>query len=142
MLIIWTPEGSKQPPSIPCGLPSLQHPAMSTPSPLNGGGCCGPSSCAGIPVQGGQRGPSLVPMMLPWHHLSSPSSQVFLSTKRGTWVLQRVADGRYPFDLSYLSRFMQLLHSLLPQNASNFFLERKSNARFDHALYGLQPRHR
>ncbi|XP_049665359.1 flavin-containing monooxygenase 5-like isoform X5 [Accipiter gentilis] len=74
--------------------------------------------------------------------LSHTAKQVFLSTKRGTWVLQRVADGGYPFDLSYLSRFMQLLHSLLPQNASNFFLERKSNARFDHALYGLQPRHR
>lgn len=80
--------------------------------------------------------------MLPCHHLSSPSSQVFLSTKRGTWVLHRVADGGYPFDLSYLSRFMQLLHSLLPQNASNFHLERKLNARFDHALYGLQPQHR
>uniref|UniRef100_A0A8B9M376 Flavin-containing monooxygenase n=1 Tax=Accipiter nisus TaxID=211598 RepID=A0A8B9M376_9AVES len=74
--------------------------------------------------------------------LSHAAKQVFLSTKRGTWVLQRVADGGYPFDLSYLSRFMQLLHSLLPQNASNFFLERKSNARFDHALYGLQPQHR
>ncbi|XP_042663110.1 flavin-containing monooxygenase 5-like [Tyto alba] len=74
--------------------------------------------------------------------LSHVAKQVFLSTKRGTWVLHRVADGGYPFDFSYLSRFTQLLHSLLPQNATNFFLERKMNARFDHTLYGLQPQHR
>lgn len=80
--------------------------------------------------------------MLPHHHLPSPSSQVFLSTKRGTWVLHRVGDGGYPFDFSYISRFRQLLHSLLPQNAISFLLERKVNARFDHALYGLQPQHR
>ena len=80
--------------------------------------------------------------MLPRRHLSSPSSQVFLSTKRGTWVLHRLADGGYPFDFSYLSRFMRLLQSLLPKNTTSFLLERKLNARFDHMLYGLQPRHR
>ncbi|NWS57823.1 FMO5 monooxygenase, partial [Chunga burmeisteri] len=74
--------------------------------------------------------------------LSHVAKQVFLSTKRGTWVLHRVADGGYPFDLSYLTRFLQLLHSLLPKNVSSFFLERKLNARFNHALYGLQPQHR
>lgn len=73
---------------------------------------------------------------------TSPSSQVFLSTRRGTWVLHRVADGGYPFDLCSLSRFLQLFGRLLPQNAINFVLERKLNARFDHALYGLQPQHR
>ncbi|NXX17214.1 FMO5 monooxygenase, partial [Podargus strigoides] len=74
--------------------------------------------------------------------LSHAAEQVFLSTKRGTWVLHRVADGGYPFDFSYISRFTQLLHSLLPHTTSSFILERKVNARFDHALYGLQPRHR
>lgn len=80
--------------------------------------------------------------MLPCHHLSSPSSQVFLSTKRGTWVMHRVADGGYPFDFTYINRFLQLFRSLLPHNVSSFFMERKLNARFDHALYGLQPQHR
>ncbi|NWX48140.1 FMO5 monooxygenase, partial [Steatornis caripensis] len=74
--------------------------------------------------------------------LSHAAEQVFLSTKRGTWVLHQVADGGYPFNFCYLSRFMQLLHSLLPQNTSSLFLERKMNARFDHALYSLQPQHR
>ncbi|XP_071421437.1 flavin-containing monooxygenase 5-like isoform X1 [Pithys albifrons albifrons] len=74
--------------------------------------------------------------------LSHTAKQVFLSTKRGTWVLHRVADHGYPCDFSYISRFMYLLQSLLPQNAANSFLERKLNARFDHTLYNLKPQHR
>lgn len=99
--------------------------------------------------------PAAVPASLPQEHsggpvrscgccrtTTSPSCQVFLSTRRGTWVLHRVADGGYPFDFSYISRFIQLVRSLLPHNASSLFLERKLNTRFNHALYGLQPQHR
>ncbi|XP_075012758.1 flavin-containing monooxygenase 5-like [Calonectris borealis] len=74
--------------------------------------------------------------------LSNSAKQVFLSTKRGTWVMHRVGDGGYPFDFIYLSRFMQFLNNVLPQGTNSFLLEKKLNARFDHALYGLQPRHR
>ncbi|NXT86496.1 FMO5 monooxygenase, partial [Anhinga rufa] len=73
--------------------------------------------------------------------LSQAAKQVFLSTRRGTWVLHRVADGGYPFDYTYLTRFIQLFYSLLP-HASNFFLSTKLNVRFNHTLYGLQPQHR
>ncbi|XP_074732951.1 flavin-containing monooxygenase 5-like isoform X3 [Strix uralensis] len=69
--------------------------------------------------------------------LSHAAKQVFLSTKRGTWVLHRLADGGYPFDFTYVSRFTQVLRSLLPQSTINFYLERKLNARFNHALYSL-----
>ncbi|NWV68795.1 FMO5 monooxygenase, partial [Malurus elegans] len=74
--------------------------------------------------------------------LSNIAKQVFLSTKRGSWVLHRVADNGYPFDFTHISRFKQLLQNLLPPNVINFFLERKLNARFDHTLYGLKPKHR
>ncbi|NWH36177.1 FMO5 monooxygenase, partial [Chloropsis hardwickii] len=74
--------------------------------------------------------------------LSHTAKQVFLSTRRGSWVLHRVADSGYPFDFSYISRFTQLLQNLLPPNIISFFLERKLNARFDHTLYGLKPKHR
>ncbi|NXM54285.1 FMO5 monooxygenase, partial [Illadopsis cleaveri] len=74
--------------------------------------------------------------------LSHAAKQVFLSTRRGSWVLHRVAESGYPFDFSYISRFMQLLYNLLPPNIISFFLERQLNARFDHTLYGLKPRHR
>ncbi|XP_064283571.1 flavin-containing monooxygenase 5-like isoform X2 [Passer domesticus] len=73
--------------------------------------------------------------------LSHTAKQVFLSTRRGSWVLHRVADNGYPFDISYLSRFMQLLQDLVPQSIRNFFMEWKLNARFDHTLYGLKPKH-
>ncbi|RMC08306.1 hypothetical protein DUI87_14547 [Hirundo rustica rustica] len=74
--------------------------------------------------------------------LSHAAKQVFLSTRRGSWVLHRVADSGYPFDFSYISRFTQFLQNLLPLNIINFFLERQLNARFDHTLYGVKPKHR
>uniref|UniRef100_A0A803V8W2 Flavin-containing monooxygenase 5 n=1 Tax=Ficedula albicollis TaxID=59894 RepID=A0A803V8W2_FICAL len=74
--------------------------------------------------------------------LSHTAKQVFLSTRRGSWVLHRVAKNGYPFDFSYISRFTQLLQNLLPPNISSFLLERELNARFDHTLYGLKPKHR
>ncbi|NXX99762.1 FMO5 monooxygenase, partial [Centropus bengalensis] len=60
----------------------------------------------------------------------------------GTWVLHRVADTGYPFDYTYLSRFKHVLGNVLPKNSSNYIVERKVNARLNHALYGLQPKHR
>ncbi|NWS84448.1 FMO5 monooxygenase, partial [Toxostoma redivivum] len=74
--------------------------------------------------------------------LSHTAKQVFLSTRRGSWVLHRVASSGYPFDFSYISRFTQLLQNLLPPNIMNFLLEQKLKARFDHTLYGLKPKHR
>ncbi|NXF44886.1 FMO5 monooxygenase, partial [Oceanites oceanicus] len=74
--------------------------------------------------------------------LSYSAKQVFLSTKRGTWVLHRVGDGGYPFDFYFISRFVQFVLNLLPEIAGNFLLKRKVNDRFDHALYSLQPQHR
>ncbi|NXK65982.1 FMO5 monooxygenase, partial [Sylvietta virens] len=74
--------------------------------------------------------------------LSHAAKQVFLSTRRGSWVLHRVAESGYPFDFSYISRFTQLLQNLLPPNIISFLLERQLNARFDHTLYGLKPKHR
>ncbi|NWT73298.1 FMO5 monooxygenase, partial [Prunella himalayana] len=73
--------------------------------------------------------------------LSHTAKQVFLSTRRGSWVLHRVADNGYPFDFSYLSRFLHLVQNLVPPSIINFFMERKLNARFDHTLYGLKPKH-
>ncbi|NWR19883.1 FMO5 monooxygenase, partial [Emberiza fucata] len=74
--------------------------------------------------------------------LSHTAKQVFLSTRRGSWVLHRVADNGYPFDFSYLSRFLHLIQNLVPASILNFFMEWKLNARFDHTLYGLKPKHR
>ncbi|XP_053928866.1 flavin-containing monooxygenase 5 isoform X2 [Cuculus canorus] len=74
--------------------------------------------------------------------LSHTAKQVFLSTRHGTWVLHRVSDTGYPFDYIHLNRFSQSLQKLLPENAINTFFEKKLNARLNHTLYGLQPKHR
>ncbi|XP_071607355.1 flavin-containing monooxygenase 5-like [Heliangelus exortis] len=74
--------------------------------------------------------------------LSHAAKQVFLSAKRGTWVLHRVAESGYPFDFTYNTRFTMFCLGLLPPNVSSYIMERKVNARFDHALYGLKPQHR
>ncbi|NXD08584.1 FMO5 monooxygenase, partial [Nothocercus nigrocapillus] len=74
--------------------------------------------------------------------LGHAAKQVFLSTRRGAWVLHRLAESGYPFDFSYITRLTQILNSLVPLSVGSFVLERKLNARFDHALYGLQPQHR
>ncbi|NXR07108.1 FMO5 monooxygenase, partial [Semnornis frantzii] len=73
--------------------------------------------------------------------LSHTAEQVFLSTRHGAWVLHRVGDDGYPFDVIYISRFYKLLQSLLPLKALSVYVERKLNARFNHALYGLKPQH-
>uniref|UniRef100_A0A3Q2WZ73 Flavin-containing monooxygenase n=1 Tax=Haplochromis burtoni TaxID=8153 RepID=A0A3Q2WZ73_HAPBU len=53
--------------------------------------------------------------------LSRVTKQVYLSTRRGAWILNRLGDNRIPID---------------------FLGERRLNKIFDHALYNLKPKHR
>ncbi|KAH3798397.1 flavin-containing monooxygenase 5-like isoform X2 [Dreissena polymorpha] len=73
--------------------------------------------------------------------LSRVASQVFLSTRRGSWILNRVADHGLPLDMANLSRFTTTLASLMP-NLAQSFAEGQLNKKFDHALYSLKPKHR
>ncbi|VDL72517.1 unnamed protein product [Nippostrongylus brasiliensis] len=66
---------------------------------------------------------------------------VYLATRSGSWVMNRVWDGGEPADLAFLSRFMFALKALTPRYAQNYFLERKLNKRFDHGRFGLKPSH-
>ncbi|XP_034780333.2 flavin-containing monooxygenase 5-like [Acipenser ruthenus] len=74
--------------------------------------------------------------------MSGVAEQVFLSTRRGSWVLNRVSDNGFPVDMMYGTRVMALLWKYLPFSLLNWIGERKINTRFDHSLYGLQPEHR
>lgn len=68
--------------------------------------------------------------------------QVYLSTRRGTWVINRVADGGLPFDMIINRRVLFDIANRMPSSWKNTLLERKVNSTFDHALYGLKPAHR
>ncbi|XP_034369257.1 flavin-containing monooxygenase 5-like isoform X2 [Arvicanthis niloticus] len=74
--------------------------------------------------------------------LSCVAKQVFLSTRRGSWILHRVWNNGYPMDSSLFTRFHSFLQKTLTTEAVNKYLEKLLNSRFNHAHYGLQPQHR
>lgn len=68
-------------------------------------------------------------------------SQLYLSTRRGAWILNRVGDNGIPLDMVY-NRLVYLLHAILPVSVTNSLGEKQLNQRFNHALYNLKPKHR
>uniref|UniRef100_A0A0N4Z0S2 Flavin-containing monooxygenase n=1 Tax=Parastrongyloides trichosuri TaxID=131310 RepID=A0A0N4Z0S2_PARTI len=74
--------------------------------------------------------------------LSKCAKNVYLSTRSGTWVINRVFDQGEPSDQVYLNRFNYHLRKFLPSSIENSVLERKVNQRFDHGRFGLKPKHR
>lgn len=68
--------------------------------------------------------------------------QTFLSTREGAWVVGRMSTRGHPLDMTAVTRFNNLLLTLLPRAVSNWAVERGLNQKYDHRLYGLQPRHR
>ncbi|KAL8177378.1 UNVERIFIED_CONTAM: hypothetical protein K2H54_001986 [Gekko kuhli] len=74
--------------------------------------------------------------------LSHITKQIFLSTRTGTWVVNRVSDDGYPLDVVHFTRFKTLLRQNLPVALVNLWGERKLNTRFNHDNYGIKPQHR
>ncbi|NWW61973.1 FMO5 monooxygenase, partial [Ifrita kowaldi] len=74
--------------------------------------------------------------------ISQTAQQVFLSTRRGAWVLNRVGDRGYPIDTILTTRMKTFLQELVSSSMACDYMERKLNARFDHSRYGLKPKHR
>jgi len=74
--------------------------------------------------------------------LSKVAKSVHLSTRTGSWILNRVWDRGEPSDLVFLNRFTFALKRLMPRWLQNSIIERKLNRRFDHGRFGLRPEHR
>ncbi|KAK3087078.1 hypothetical protein FSP39_001367 [Pinctada imbricata] len=72
--------------------------------------------------------------------LSRVASQVYLSTRRGSWIINRVAENGYPIDMG-LSKFLRSVIQRLPASLVGSLLISRLNHRFDHALYSLRPKH-
>ncbi|XP_052811939.1 flavin-containing monooxygenase 5-like [Mya arenaria] len=70
--------------------------------------------------------------------LSRISSQIYLSTRSGSWFYHRVADNGDPIDMLLFTRFLTWLRTLFPYFAG-LFVKYKLNSRFDHAKYSIQP---
>ncbi|XP_051501583.1 flavin-containing monooxygenase 5-like [Myxocyprinus asiaticus] len=74
--------------------------------------------------------------------LSRMTKQVYLSTRKGSWILNRVGPNGFPSDMMFNNRTHMWAHGLLPVGFLNSIGEKLLNKRFNHKLYGLQPAHR
>ncbi|XP_051233040.1 flavin-containing monooxygenase 5 isoform X6 [Dicentrarchus labrax] len=73
--------------------------------------------------------------------LSRVTKQLYLSTRRGAWILNRVGDNGVPLDLGF-NRVMNSVQKILPFSFFCGLAESRLNQRFDHSLYNLKPKHR
>ncbi|XP_077076118.1 flavin-containing monooxygenase 5-like [Siphateles boraxobius] len=73
--------------------------------------------------------------------LSRMAKQVYLSTRKGSWILNCVGDNGVPSDMMFKNRVSVWLILMLPVGFINNLKENQLNEQFNHKLYGLQPRH-
>ncbi|XP_072293924.1 flavin-containing monooxygenase 5-like [Eucyclogobius newberryi] len=73
--------------------------------------------------------------------LSRFAKQVYLSTRRGAWILNRVGEYGMPLDVKF-NRVINFIRNLLPHGFFCSLGEKQLNHRFDHSLYNLKPKHR
>ncbi|XP_005319873.2 flavin-containing monooxygenase 2 isoform X1 [Ictidomys tridecemlineatus] len=71
--------------------------------------------------------------------LSKEAAQVFISTRKGSWVLSRISEDGYPWDSVFHTRFSSMLRNVLPRAIVKWMLEQQMNRWFNHENYGLQP---
>lgn len=71
--------------------------------------------------------------------LSHVAQQVTISSRSGSWVMSRVWNDGYPWDMVMITRFQTFLKNNLPTAISDWWYTRQMNARFKHENYGLMP---
>lgn len=70
------------------------------------------------------------------------AKQVYLSTRRGSWIFNRVGTNGRPFDQMMHRRFLVELFNRLPYKVVCHAVEMLLNSTFDHEDYQLRPKHR
>ncbi|GIY00782.1 flavin-containing monooxygenase 5 [Caerostris darwini] len=70
------------------------------------------------------------------------AKQVYLSTRRGSWIMSRVGDNGKPYDLDFTSRKNMILEKFISYETKSKLFEQKLDEKFDHAAYNLKPKHR
>lgn len=72
--------------------------------------------------------------------LSRVAKQVFLSTRKGSWIVNRIDSYGQPVDMVRTTQFMfWLKKNIIPEAVITKIIEAKLNQRFDHATYSLKP---
>ncbi|XP_054708709.1 flavin-containing monooxygenase 5-like [Uloborus diversus] len=70
------------------------------------------------------------------------AKQVYLSTRRGSWIFGRVGKAGKPYDMDFNTRSKLFFSRFRSFNSVCNDLENEVNKKFDHELYGLKPKHR
>ncbi|NXT25874.1 FMO1 monooxygenase, partial [Syrrhaptes paradoxus] len=73
---------------------------------------------------------------------SRVATKVTICTRRGAWVISRVFDHGYPWDMVFNTRLMSLIRNILPGPLSRGLVNYRVNQWFKHENYGLQPEER
>ncbi|XP_022363880.1 dimethylaniline monooxygenase [N-oxide-forming] 2 isoform X2 [Enhydra lutris kenyoni] len=74
--------------------------------------------------------------------LSKKAAQVFVSTRHGSWVMGRISEDGYPWDMVFHTRFRSMLRNVLPQMIRKWMMEQQMNQWFNHENYGLEPQNK
>lgn len=64
-----------------------------------------------------------------------------MSTRRGTWVINRMGPNGWPVDMVLSTPVHSLIQRFFP-SLINWYAERDMNSHFNHELYSLKPKHR
>ncbi|NWI48194.1 FMO1 monooxygenase, partial [Picathartes gymnocephalus] len=73
---------------------------------------------------------------------SRVAAKVTISTTRGAWLLSRVFEHGYPWDMVLNTRLMSLIKTNLPSPLPRWWINYMVNQRLNHENYGLQPEKR
>ncbi|XP_061441161.1 flavin-containing monooxygenase 1 isoform X2 [Rhineura floridana] len=68
--------------------------------------------------------------------------KVMISTERGAWVISRVFDNGYPWDMVFLTRFRNIIRNILPGYFTGWLIASHVSQWFNHANYGIIPKDR
>jgi hypothetical protein len=68
--------------------------------------------------------------------------QVFISTRQGSWVMSRISEDGYPWDMVFHTRFSSMLRNVLPRTVVKWMMEQQMNQWFNHENYGLEPQNK
>ncbi|XP_067661853.1 flavin-containing monooxygenase 5-like [Haliotis asinina] len=74
--------------------------------------------------------------------LARVANQVYISTRRGTWLIPRNMDNGLPFDIARTTRMTNWINQNMPIAISTGLVENELNKMYDHKLYRLMPTHR
>ena len=67
---------------------------------------------------------------------------MYLSTRRGAWIVKRIGGGGVPIDTVGMRRAIFDVLGVMPARWLNAMTESFVSSSFDHDLYGLRPKHR